>query len=256
MFMKKSTLGIFSSGAAASAAFFSTGTVFANNITISGSGWNPASNLVSYGSYAVGNGDTASASYSTNYGGSAFLTMSNDDANATGAYVGTPPGYLGNLGILKYDTMSFNVVSNTATNSEDEPITTLPPYALFTLEDTNGNYFDVINLESGSGAYSLYGTSSIHLFDFQNYSDDGIWDVPLSSLYNTSEPVGDGTEDYGDMTVVAALANIGTWDVTGDNFSDYINSMTVSTPEPASLGLLAVGGLGLLLKRKRKMVSV
>ena len=189
MFKNKSSSTKLMLGLGAAAAFLSAGSLFANTTTISGTGWVPTNNIVSYGGYkTTGGTDSYSAGYSSSYGGSALMTITNS-AYWTEAWVGTPPAYNGNLGALRYDSMSITVPSTTGPGQ---------PYTLFGVSDVNGDNFDIINFGSNTNAYTLDGSSTVGVWNTKTYT----WaeqNVQLSSIYDTPY----NGIDYGDMMVNA-----------------------------------------------------
>ncbi len=265
--MAKIVLGV--AGALACAGLMSAGAAVGGTINISGSQWNNATTAengpagsgatvvetgsisttltLSYGAYAsIAGSDSATAGYSTS-NGSAELTVSNS-ASWTSSYVGLGSTSFGDL---RNTTMTFSVLSNTTNN------TSAHPYAILSLTDGT-NYYDVINMEAGSGAYSITGSSSVSIW---NSATNG-WvtgngsgtNYTLSTIYNTVDPNASNLT-YGDLTVTLATANIGSFGSTGNNETAYIGSMSVTTPEPASLALFAIAGAGALLllpRRKRQ----
>ncbi|HTV48360.1 MAG TPA: PEP-CTERM sorting domain-containing protein [Phycisphaerae bacterium] len=72
---------------------------------------------------------------------------------------------------------------------------------------------------------------------------------------------GDNAPGFGGVTLQVGFAdNTSVFDGNVDDFTFGTDAGSTTyafeAPEPASLGVLAIGGLGLLMKRKRKMVSV
>ena len=267
----KTVLG--AAGALACAGLMSAGAVVGGTITVSGSEWNHATTAtngpagsgatvvttgsistplaLSYGAYASNGGsDSASAGYSTSNGGSAELAVS-DSAYWTSSYVGLGSTSFGDL---RNTTMTFSVLSNSSNNSSAHP------YAILSLTDGT-DYYDVINMETGSGAYSITGSSSVSIWN----SSAGAWvtgngsgtNYDLSTIYNTIDPNASNLT-YGDLIVTLATANIGSFGSSGINETAYIGSMSVTTPEPTSLALLGIAAVGaiLLLPRQNRRAHV
>ena len=265
-------------GALACAGLLSAGAAVGGTVTASGSQWNhatPATNgpsgsgatvvttgnisptlALSYGAYASHAGsDSASAGYSSSNGGSAELTVS-DSAYWTSSYVGLSPGS-GSFGDLRNTTMSFTVLSNTSNNSSAHP------YAILSLTDGT-DYYDVINMEAGSGAYSISSSSSVSIYN----SSTQAWvtgngsgtSYALSTIYNTVVDPNASNLTYGDLAVTLATANIGSFGSKGNNETAYIGSMSVvtTTPIPGSGFLAAVGGMALIggLALRRRMAKI
>ena len=268
-------IGIGMAGALACAGLMSSGVAGAATFTASGSQWNDASTAtngapgtgativttgslspgltLSYGAYAststgaYNNGglDSASAGYSSSYSGSSKLTVS-DSAFWTSSYVGLS----GSFGDLSSTTMSFTVESNSSNNASAHP------YAILTATDGTDSY-DVINMMSGSAAYSISSASYVSIFN----NNTSKWvtgngsgnNYKLSTIYNTADPNASNLT-YGDLAVTEATANIGSFGSNGINETAYIGSMSVATPIPASFGLVGIGSLvligGLVLRRR------
>jgi len=111
----------------------------------------------------------------------------------------------------------------------------------------------------GMGGPTVNGSSDIHVFDANNYGDDGIWDVPLNTIYTTTI---DGTE-VGDMTLDFAGIEIGTWDIADTiSASASFDSITISSdvslgvPDVASTWALLGGSLAVLAGLRRRLTRV
>jgi hypothetical protein len=133
---------------------------------------------------------------------------------------------------------------------------TLVAYSASTLDNTENIWFNL-----------LYGHS--YRLDVVRGSgqSDFLWDYGLAWRVVPEPPLAgdanlDHVVDFLDYAVVATNYGVGsTWtqgDVTGDgavDFLDYVRIATnygAHTPEPATLALLGLGGLGVLLRRKRR----
>ena len=165
--------------------------------------------------------------------------------------MGLSPGS-GSFGDLRNTTMSFNVISNSSDS------TSAHPYAIRSLTDGT-DYYDVINMESGSGAYSVSSSSYVGIWN----SSTGCWVMgngsgiyyKRSTIYNATD-ANASNPTYGDLAVTLATANIGSFGTTGINETAYISSMSVVTTR---FGLLAaVGGLALIggLALRRRMAKL
>lgn len=194
-------------------------------VTISGEGFDPTKGLVSYSGEAGGPGGNYSAVYDAEKG---CASLSIDIASAaTEAWVKA----LGPFGRLRDVSMSFEVGDQGGTIGNG-------PYAGFDLDYTGDGVRDVIVISMGGNEFN--GNSYIHVVG----ADNSYWNYTLSSIYDESY----GGVKFGDMTLLAATVYIGNWPSPGKTKTADITSITV-VPEPATVGLLALGGLSFLRRR-------
>lgn len=184
------------------------------------------------------------AGFTGSAGSAAVISAAGDTDGGTTNGVGnlTNPGGTGTAGALTYTIASGtydNVLSpgeqgNAAFLSTISGTTVTVDY---TATVSGGNYFQLLVLLNGSGPGYLAispdaGTTT------------GTQGGPQSSTYTI--PVISPTESYFQFGFIANTNNLGT--VTIDN----VRTPASSTPEPASLSILGLGGL--LLSRRRSRV--
>ena len=166
-------------------------------------------------------------------------------------WVGTGATSRINYGKLKDASMTFEAytdVSSGATNA---------PYGLFGVDLNKNGLWDgylggdalVISLAdpgAGTGVWFNCGLTSsdrIHVVG----GVDSYWGTTLGDLADTSLPSG-GT--WGDLSVLRADVQVGTWDIPTYDYTGYVDNINVP-PEPATLSLLALGGVALLRRRRK-----
>ncbi|HMD55618.1 MAG TPA: PEP-CTERM sorting domain-containing protein [Phycisphaerae bacterium] len=255
MFMQKKHAGIISGGAVLAAALFS-GSASAN-ITFTG--------LQLAGLTYSAPGPGATAGYVPTSGGYAQLTSPDNVSSSPGQFEDTgmllvPSGY---LGATPFGTLSNVLAQGTAGNisfnlSSMTPVADTSNYAYWNVELANpSNSSDtiVINaygdniLNANPLNQGVAGNSSV---DTSAYLHGGSLTYvfgPWSSVTGTSV---DGTA-LGSWNVTGLTISVGGWDSNTTHIGD-ISSITVPgtlTPEPGSLGLMVLGGIGLLLKRRK-----
>lgn len=235
--MKRSSVAI--SMAIVSAATLLAGTSPAMAGTITGSQWNTPA--VTYGGDTSSgnditpgtNGDSYIAAYSSSYGGSAELAVINDASGVTDAYAGIQ----GNFGLLSNVSMSFDTANYSGVSGGE-------PYAVLTIFDGSGGYFDLISADSSRAAGDgINASTNVGVWDFlTNNWFNGITSystpVPLGSLFATSD--GNGVT-FGQTQAIFAWADMGQWGANGASGTAYVNEMQVSASEPPTFPLFGVG---------------
>ncbi len=112
------------------------------------------------------------------------------------------------------------------------------------------------------GGLTIGDTYAVQLFAFdgrssssgrtEQYSDgSGDLSASFSTYTNPKSVIGTFTATAAtlDIPILQTTTGVSTWDTTVSAFTLY--SVPASVPEPATLGLVAVGGLGLLTLRRR-----
>jgi hypothetical protein len=195
------------------------------------------------------------------------VTISGSDFNnsalvgsANGTYVAGPPGYMqlaftaagddavvgakGSFGTLNDNNLSMSFdYSNLSGGGGNTP------YAAFGLsENSLWNLSAQEFLVIAVGGNQLNDSTLIHVVNDNTGADY----IPLSGAITLGQLAGDTYNGvaFGDMQVMRAYAYIGAWPSVGNTSVD-INSITV-VPEPATIGLVAIGLLGALTIRRRK----
>ena len=202
---------------------------------------------------------------------SASITISDTDFGnstlvgaANGTYVPGSPGYMhlaytgpddnavvgakGPFGTLNNLNMSFDYSNLIGDNGNG-------PYANFgvsanSLWNGSAQEFMVIALSGNQ----LNGATPIHVWNVTagaNYAPV-VWGSTLASILGTTY---NGIDTFGNMQVMRAYADFGAATGSGAVVGSVdINSITVTpVPEPATIGLVAIGLLGALTIRGRKV---
>ena len=209
----------------------------------------PATAL-SYGSYASSGGtQSASAGYSSSYGGSAKLQIQKTASTGT-IYPDTFAKIGGSFGPLQNASMSFTTASFSGNSGWQ-------PYAILGVSDGMGTSFDLISSSATTAGDMIDSSTKVGVFDFTTnnwYNNYNSYSTPvlMSSLYGMTDS---NNVAFGDMAVLAAFASMGDFGGAG-NATAYVNSMQLNyaTPIPASFGLVGIGSLvligGLALRRR------
>ena len=157
-----------------------------------------------------------------------------------------PPNPVGSATLYNLDLMLYDITT----------IETLVASSTSTLDNTENIWFNL-----------LYGHS--YRLDVVRGSGQGdfLWDYGLAWRVVPETPLAgdanlDHVTDFLDYGVVATNYGVGsTWtegDVNGDGAVDFLDYGVIATnygshaPEPATLAMLGLGGLGLVLGRKRR----
>ena len=235
--MKRTSVAI--SMAFVSAAALLAGTSPGMAGTITGSQWNTSAVIYGGDTSSVNgsnpgkNGDSYIAAYSSSYGGSAELAVINDAPGVTDAYAGTQ----GNFGLLSNVSMSFDTANYSGVSGGE-------PYAVLTIFDGSGDYFDLVSADSSrSAGDGINASTNVGVWDFQtNNWFNGITSystpVPLGSLFATND--GNGVT-FGQTQAIVAWADMGQWGATGASGTAYVNEMQVSASDPPTFPLFGVG---------------
>ena len=189
-----------------------------------------------------------------NTAGTGLLTTNN------GGWDGGPRGYIGSNGIAPTGSVGIGINTTTSQNG-------------LTVAYTNqtGSVEQAVtypNPHSGAGSGTYNNTGSVNFDVYQTPIDitisyNGSTGLTFSAAQATGGFNGNGTGSFSytytlpDNITTLLGANMGYVGLTGGNSgAEAFQSISNFTfvPEPASLGLLAVGGLGLLLLKRRRTV--
>jgi hypothetical protein len=138
---------------------------------------------------------------------------------------------LNSVYITDGDFYPIGQVSATQTGTSTFGITNPPLGTAFNISNSGSSGNDYITDDNPSSP--AYGDSTVFYYYATSYS------LPVQNLGGTTIP-------QGDVNMVGFLAQF-----SGSMEFDVVSITAV--PEPASLGLLAVGGLALLSRRRRRM---
>jgi autotransporter-associated beta strand protein len=146
-------------------------------------------------------------------------------------------------------TVRLNIAASTSVGAPTSGITT----------PGSGTYDEIVYGGTLSGAPTLVLTDSGYKGSADALSGDKFWLVDglpsSSSTPGSAVPTGlFGTT----ITDSAGVSFLLTYNIPGDpeaSGNDVLATATVSTPEPAALGLLGIGALGLLARRRRRIAK-
>jgi hypothetical protein len=167
-------------------------------------------------------------------------------------WVGTGVSSNVNYGKLKDASMTFQAytaLSSGVTNA---------PYSLLGVDLNKDGIWDsgdawVISLAdpgAGKGAWFNGGLTSSDPIHVYGSGVPTYWGTTLGDLANTALPPIDGAGTWGDLNVVEAAVEVGMWAIPTYDYTGYVDNINV-TPEPATMALLALGGVALLRRRRK-----
>ncbi len=147
-------------------------------------------------------------------------------------------------------SMSLDTISSTGTYT--------PVFTLAFTQDASNNYDLVTTITNSAGSKSYEATSNALTLQQLQSGVNAAFALGTAGAYTlTISPAAGNTSLTGDLTYKGSVSGAinGVAIINSDNASNYnFNNLAitaVTTPEPATLGLLGLGALGLVLLRRR-----
>lgn len=191
------------------------------------------------------------------------VSLSLGDATGDGNdWVDASVKCLGTFGKVSDTNITFEtyIASATGTMPQNQP-----PYSYLGV-DVNGNgAWDgsgggdalIIPWEGiGTPVYQQWytdgydSTTRVHVWQNGNNVDFGGGAISTNMTDLSNQQCFSTGKLWGDLNVVSIYVGAGTWDADGFGYTAYVDNVQF-TPEPATMGLLTVGGLALLRRRRK-----
>jgi fibronectin-binding autotransporter adhesin len=214
----------------------------AGTLTVSGANSWTGATTVGQGMFILSNGASLGNTAISVAPGANFMPQGTSSAGTTGA--GTSGALLSIVGdqLDMADGTPGTFTINQNSGFSGTALTLTGATMDFDLGTTSADEL----IDAGPGVASVTGTNTINL----NTAGDAFLTPGIYDLI--SAPSGlTGTFDFGNATNTEVLTLDQPYTLTLNN-SDTLETLTVSVPEPASIGLLAIGGASLLTRRRKQ----